>query len=568
MLRSIVGKSLGGVVAAGVLGLCAVSAQAITPFEQDVNDAIDAGLQYARTQGWFTGLAAGSYGPGNGLLLLALLEKTGGAGYAGLPPDDKTLARKAACLLIDDANFGDRGGFYSYYDGQVMMALSVYAQTGGPDIPGEVFGSYNCSARSVRATIDKVVDRTIAAQTPGVPAMSTAPGYWGYSGNGMDSSTTQLTAAGLGAAKSFYKNLGESADKNREPLITTALDKTSLAYSVNGKNTNVPSQCWDTCGDASKGQACWGHGYQANYGAPGSNQQTASGTWLQLLGTGKNVNNPAIQNYLRWLQNAYSSDTNVAPESWGESYFYYLWSSSKAYGFIEASGIAPAAGNISPASMGTLPAKAACYAGRSRMVNRDPETVVRPAPRNGGVAGPAGFYSGTPKGWYFDYAYRLMSLQSTTTGQFPNPNGSFSISADHGYALLVLLRSLGGACVDSDEDGICDKDDNCPAKPNPGQEDGDKDGVGDVCDNCPKAFNPGQEDSNKNGIGDACEVAKCDLDDDGDIDSNDIRAITRLRGKKVPPADPRADYDNNKYINVNDARGCTLICTRPKCATS
>ena len=563
MLRGILRKSLTG-IAAGTLCLGALSAQAITPFEQDVNDAIDAGLQYARTQGWFTGLAAGSYGPGNGLLLLALLEKTGNLGYAGLDPSDQTLARKAACLLIDDGNFGDRGGFYSYYDGQVMMALSVYAQTGGPDVPGEVFGSYNCAARSVRATMDKVVDRSIAAQTPGVPAMSSAPGYWGYTGNGMDSSTTQLTAAGLGAAKSYYKNMGESGDKNREPLITAALDKTSLAYSVNGKNTSVPSQCWDTCGDASKGQACWGHGYQANYGAPGSNQQTASGTWLQLLGTGKSVNNPSIQNYLRWLQNAYSSDTNVAPESWGESYFYYLWSSSKAYGFIEASGIPPAAGNIGPASMGTLPEKLNCYGGgRSRMVNRDPATVVRvPARGPGG----AGYYAGTPKGWYFDYAYRLMSLQAAS-GYFSNPNGSFSTSADHGYALLVLLRSLGGACVDSDEDGICDKDDNCPAKPNPGQEDGDKDGVGDVCDNCPKVYNPDQKDSNGNGIGDACEIAKCDLDSDGDIDSADIRVITSWKGKKVPPAPEAADYDSNKYINVNDARGCTLKCTRPKCAT-
>ncbi len=169
MFRGIIKKSLTG-IAAGTLCLTALSAQAITPFEQDVNDAIDAGLQYARTQGWFTGLAAGSYGPGNGLILLALLEKTGEGGYADLDADDKTLARKAACILIDDGNFGDRGSFYSYYDGQVMAALSMYAQTGGPDIPGEVFGAYNCAARSVRATMDKVVDRSIAAQTPGVPA--------------------------------------------------------------------------------------------------------------------------------------------------------------------------------------------------------------------------------------------------------------------------------------------------------------------------------------------------------------------------------------------------------------
>jgi len=566
MLRGILRKSLTG-IAAGTLCLGALSAQAITPFEQDVNDAIDAGLQYARSQNWFTQLASGSNGPGNGMLLLALMEKTGNLGYAGLDPSDQTLARKAACILIDDGSYGDRGGFYSYYDGQVMMALSVYAETGGPDIPGEVFGSYNCAARSVRATMDKVVDRSLAAQAKGTPAYGGSPGYWAYTGPGTDSSTTQLTTAGLGAAKGYYKNMGESADKAREPLITAALDLTSQAYSVNGKNTTNASQCWDTCGDPAKGQACWGHGYQSTYGAPGSNQQTASGTWLQLLGTGKNVNNPAIQNYLRWLQNAYSSDINVAPESWNEAYFYYLWSSSKAYGFIEASGIAPNAGNLGPASMGTLPAKANCYGGgRSRMVNRDPETVVRPAPRNGGVAGPAGFYSGTPKGWYFDYAYRLMSLQNSA-GQFVNPNGSWSVSADHGYALLVLLRSLGGACVDSDEDGVCDKDDNCVSTPNSDQADKDKDGVGDVCDNCPSVANPGQEDSNKNGIGDACEIARCDLDSDGDIDSADIRVITSWRGKKVPPAPEAADIDNNKYINVNDARGCTLKCTRPKCAT-
>jgi len=567
MLRRILRKSLTGLTA-GALCLGAVGAQAITPFEQDVNDAIDAGIAYARAQNWFGQIASGSNGPGNGLLLLALLEKTGDDGYAGLDAADQTLARRSACILIDDGSFGDRGSFYSYYDGQVMMALSVYAQTGGPDVPGEVFGSYNCSARSVRATMDKVVDRTIAAQSKGTPTSGGLPGYWGYSGTGRDSSTTQLTAAGLGAAKGYYINLGESPDKNRAPLISTALDLTSAAYAVNGKLA-TGTYCSDTCGDPAKGQACWGHGYQSNYGnANSSNQQTASGTWLQQLGTGKNVNDPAIQNYLRWLQNNYAYSDNIARDSWPEAYFYYLWSSSKAYGFIENSDVTPSAGNVGPTDMGTLPAKASCtYAwSRSREVNRSPATDTRPAPRNGGVAGPAGYYAETPKGWYYDYAYRLMSLQ-TAAGQFPNPNGTWSVSADHGYALLVLLRSLGGACLDTDGDGICDSDDNCPAVANPGQEDGDKDGVGDVCDNCPKVANPDQKDSNGNGIGDACEIARCDMDGDGDIDSLDIRAITKLRGKKVPPAPEAADIDNNKYINVNDARGCTLKCTRPSCAT-
>ena len=56
---------------------------------------------------------------------------------------------------------------------------------------------------------------------------------------------------------------------------------------------------------------------------------------------------------------------------------------------------------------------------------------------------------------------------------------------DHAYAVLVLQKSLGGACIDTDGDGICDADDNCGTKPNPGQEDADGDGVGDACDRCP-----------------------------------------------------------------------------------
>lgn len=58
---------------------------------------------------------------------------------------------------------------------------------------------------------------------------------------------------------------------------------------------------------------------------------------------------------------------------------------------------------------------------------------------------------------------------------------------------------------DGDGDGVPDASDNCPTKPNPGQQDSDGDGRGDVCDNCPGTPNPDQADSNGNGIGDACE---------------------------------------------------------------
>ena len=88
--------------------------------------------------------------------------------------------------------------------------------------------------------------------------------------------------AGLSAAKGFYSAKGESLDKNRIGLITTALDRTSGGYEKNGKLQAAGSP-FDTCG-----VGCYGHGYQVNGYVP-SSQQTASGTWGQLVGSGKNV---------------------------------------------------------------------------------------------------------------------------------------------------------------------------------------------------------------------------------------------------------------------------------------
>ena len=55
-------------------------------------------------------------------------------------------------------------------------------------------------------------------------------------------------------------------------------------------------------------------------------------------------------------------------------------------------------------------------------------------------------------------------------------------------------------------------------------------------------------------------------DKDGDIDRNDINRILALRGTSSPPSDSTADADSNGIININDARACTLKCTKAKCA--
>jgi len=75
-------------------------------------------------------------------------------------------------------------------------------------------------------------------------------------------------------------------------------------------------------------------------------------------------------------------------------------------------------------------------------------------------------------------------------------------------------------CIDNDNDGILDINDNCPDSYNRPQSDYDGDGVGDGCDNCPLLSNSDQMDSDSNGVGDACDSGESHIglrNDLGDI---------------------------------------------------
>lgn len=61
----------------------------------------------------------------------------------------------------------------------------------------------------------------------------------------------------------------------------------------------------------------------------------------------------------------------------------------------------------------------------------------------------------------------------------------------------------GCQCSDTDDDGVCDSNDNCRVKVNPGQEDGDGDGVGNACDVC--ADNRDSLDEDRDGVPDGCD---------------------------------------------------------------
>ena len=83
-----------------------------------------------------------------------------------------------------------------------------------------------------------------------------------------------------------------------------------------------------------------------------------------------------------------------------------------------------------------------------------------------------------------------------------------------GQALVAFLVDpdlcYGGGDVDGD--GVPDVCDNCPAVPNPGQENSDDDVVGDACDTCPSIANPLQSDFDGDHHGDDCDCAPRDAE--------------------------------------------------------
>jgi len=91
-------------------------------------------------------------------------------------------------------------------------------------------------------------------------------------------------------------------------------------------------------------------------------------------------------------------------------------------------------------------------------------------------------------------------------------------------------------CADTDNDGVCNSIDNCPAIYNPDQSNIDDDSLGDLCDddidgdgylngddNCPYSYNPDQEDSDLDGIGDICDKDSIYIVIENNQDSTGIR---------------------------------------------
>jgi hypothetical protein len=381
--------------------------------------------------------------------------------------------------------------------------------------------------------------------------------------------------AGLAAARGVYSDPAY-ADAIRLASLNAATTLARTAYVTNGLN-GEPCSAGGVLEATERGHAyndvgVGGNCFWSTMSYGNSIQQTASGIWIQLAG-GADLNDASVQGYLRWIRNRYrySSIGYTEDAGWGGSYFYYMWSKEKALSFLDESAVLPAPGNLSSADLGTLPpGDAPGY--YNRQMHRDPSTDTRPPTRG---AGGAGYYGGETERWYYDGAYTIMTLQDGS-GFFNSPPGEWywETYSQQAYAILYLLRSVGGGCVDTDEDGICDSEDNCPNEPNPGdpQPNADGDDQGDACDacpndadndadddgvcgdvdNCPDAGNAGQADADGDGLGDACDA--CGNDAANDADGDGV-----CGNVDNCPTDANADQTDTDGDGIGDA--CDVACT-------
>jgi hypothetical protein len=103
------------------------------------------------------------------------------------------------------------------------------------------------------------------------------------------------------------------------------------------------------------------------------------------------------------------------------------------------------------------------------------------------------------------------SFHGPTTELGPGDGGGPDVAIS-GDGLPEIDGAVGDALkldavvnLDTDGDGVPDLADNCPTKPNPGQENEDGDRFGDVCDPCPPIKDDNPPDADGDGVADACD---------------------------------------------------------------
>ena len=470
----------------------------VTPFGRDVHAAIDRGLDWFRARQNADGSFCGGNCWATGLAAMAFLEKGETAdrnarpvGYEGLDAADQQRVRDAIRWIINnDVNFRQVGNPHPYTAGAALGPVAVYLATGGPPDVGALVGADAALTNAV--TGFKNNQGGPPAECPLAPGCL-ALAYSGNCASGAILPPNQFPMASLSAAAAIIEDADDTL-----PAAAAFIDATANPDGGH-RYHSAPST----------GYGRW----------PSSSTLGATAIWSYLL-AGEEAAGDRVQGVMGWFQDNYTYGWNIQCTRfavtdaqgvsygpfpcelgpWYYGYHYYLWAMIKAMEFMVDH--EPQDGLIFERDIGQCPAPA------GRECHRDPI---------------ADGYPDEAPSVYYDIASTLLDMQDAD-GHFPSrepPRRGYEPFSDQAFAVLALERSSAGACIEVDEDEICDIEDNCPGAFNPDQADDDADGIGNLCDNCPDLANRGQEDEDGDGLGDACDPYSCVVDGDEICDGRD-----------------------------------------------
>ena len=409
-----------------------------TPFNCDIENAINLGLQFTRAQIAFDQLEDYRH---NFFGILSLLEKRQGIGwngpargYSGSDPEDQVLVESLVRGQISyyGSHYNPSIVPYNYSVGGGLMGLATYLATGGPEEVG--------APTTVTQALANAITATQNARSTQLPN-----GGWMYYGpsSSSDLSVTQFSIAGLSAAQNIIDEATRDFPDFIQFLTNSQSQDGGFAYRVSGRR-----------------------------GGGSHSTMSATGLWCLRLSQVP-VEDDSVQNALQWLRTNYRYDSVFRSSSrWTH---YYIWAASKGLKVSDAY-LPPEFitgfdfGDRVPAQVGYPEERPSHYFdfAYTLLSWQDMET------------GRWGYGdNGTPTGstQLSAHHFAILTLERSLGGACIDTDSDNLCGLEDNCPDVPNPDQL-----DEDLDGIGDACDNCPKIINRAQEDTDDDGVGDACD--------------------------------------------------------------------------------------